>query len=164
MAGRRTTAKRKEVEEQGNLPAVTFLNENIPIAKIIEYRNKKLSYDEIAKLLGCTAANICTRLKPFRPSLENIESIKHNRADTLAVVSDTILNSLSHEDIQKSSAYQRVGMYGVLYDKERLERGQSSSNIAYMDMSRDQRDLDREIQALEAEIGTNDVHDAEQGD
>jgi len=137
-----------------NLPElINGINDPIPLAKIIELRNKRLSYSEMATLLGCTKENICQRLKPFRMSVENLKSIKENRADTLAVVSDTVLNSLTETDIKSASAYQRVGMYGILYDKERIERGQVSSIVGHVDFTGKLKDLEAQEQALMAELG-----------
>ena len=138
-----------------NLPSleVNRIKENIPLSRIIELRNKSLSYSEIGAILGCSEANLCQRLRPFRHSIDNLKSIKDNRADTLTVISDTLLTSLSEDEIKKASAYQRVGMFGVLYDKERLERGQSTENIAYNDMTRSAKALAQEIQDLQAKLG-----------
>jgi hypothetical protein len=144
-----------DIENEKNIPELKFneLTTVIPISKIIELRNKKLTYSQIGKILGCSRENICMRLQPFRHSIENIKQVKDNRADTLAVISDTVLNSLTIEDIKKASAYQRVGMFGILYDKERLERGESTQNVAYANLS--DKDLDTKIQELERKLGTS---------
>ena len=125
----------------------------IPIARIIELRNKKLTYEEIATLLNCSTQNIHQRLQPFAKSIDSLPSIKENRADVLAIYNDMILNSLNPDEIKKAPARDKVWMYGVLYDKERLERGQTTSNVGYADYTRELRDLDKEILALEAELG-----------
>jgi hypothetical protein len=48
---------------------------------------------------------------------------------------------------------QRSASFGILYDKERLERNQSTANVAYADMTRHVSELDREIAQLERELG-----------
>lgn len=128
-------------------------DEPLSLAKMIEYRNKGLSYEEIARILGCTKQNVWERLQPFRQSIDNIKGINDNRANVLSVVSDSILNSLTADDIKKSSGYQKVGMYALLYDKYRLETNQSTANIAYTDMSRRLSELDSEINRLSEELG-----------
>ena len=102
----------------------------IPLAKIIELRNKQLTYKQIGNIIGCSKQAIHQRLKPYLPAIDNLPCVKSNRADTLTVVSDTILNSLTEADIKKAPAGQRVMMYGILYDKERLEREQSTANVS----------------------------------
>lgn len=106
----------------------------IPLAKLIEYRNKGLSYQEIANIVGCSKQNISERLQYFTSSINHLQAVKENRADTLTVVSDTILNSLTPAEIKKAPFGTKITAYGILYDKERLERGQSTENISYSDM------------------------------
>jgi hypothetical protein len=64
---------------------------------------------------------------------------------------------LSNADIQKASPYQRVGMFGILYDKERLERGQTTENIGYMDYNRALEQVMAERNKLQAELGLDDI-------
>jgi len=125
--------------------SMTKPQKDIPISAIVEYRNKGLTYREIGELLGCTKQNIHERLQPFIASIDTLPAVKGTRADVLAVVSDGILNSLTTEDIKKSSAYQKVGMYALLYDKERLERGESTQNVAHAHVSRDLQEILTEL-------------------
>jgi hypothetical protein len=82
-----------------------------------------------------------------------VEPFKRHRAEILAGKQAEILKSLTNEELKKASVYQRVGMFGILYDKERLERGQSTQNVAYAEMEREMSEIDREIEVLEAELG-----------
>jgi hypothetical protein len=45
---------------------------------------------------------------------------------------DKILNSVTDDDIKGMPVGQRIMSYGILYDKERLETGKSSVNIAQL--------------------------------
>ena len=116
----------------------------IPIEAILELKLKGNSDKDIATLLHCSQQNVSTsiktrietsqqnvsaRLREYRDEVETLENFKKNRADILAVVQKKLLNSLSDADIKKATAYQRIGMFGILYDKERLERGESTENI-----------------------------------
>ena len=139
-----------------DLPTLDPVDNPISMAKVIELRNKGLTYKEIGQIFGCSKQAIHQRLQPFIPSIDNLKTSKHHRADTLHVINDTLLNSLTGDDIKKSSPYQRVGMFGVLYDKERLERGESTQNVAYKDQSQAMGALDKEIKAIEAELGADD--------
>jgi predicted transcriptional regulator len=136
-------------------------DEPIPIAKIIELRNKNLTYEQIGQLLGCTKQNIAYRLQMFKPAIDNLPSIKELRADNLAVVSSTILNSLTPEDIKKSTGYQKVGMFSLLYDKERLERGQSTENISHLDISKNLSDLLAELKSRGIDSDTSVINEAD---
>ena len=117
-------------DSQKKLPALNNPNDPAPIAKLIELRNKGLTYEEIGNMLGRSKVTIFQRLKPFKKHIDNLEAIKKYKADTLAVYQSAILDSLTEADLKKASAYQKVGMYGILYDKERLERGQSTGNLS----------------------------------
>jgi hypothetical protein len=59
-----------------------------------------------------------------------VEAYKANRGDILAGIQERIIHTLTDADIKKASMLQRVTAAGILYDKERLERGQSTSNQA----------------------------------
>lgn len=147
--------RRSAAKKIDDLPAleIVTVDQVIPISRIIELRNKKLTCEEIGAILGCSKQNIAQRLQPLVEELDGLTSFKDNRADVLAAYQAKLLNSLSTTEVQKASPYQKVGMFGLLYDKERLERGQSTSNVAYADYSRSIQDQDREIMALEQEVG-----------
>ena len=49
---------------------------------------------------------------------------------------------------------------GILYDKERLERGESTQNVAYADLTRDHNKLREKRLALEKELGIVQEHEA----
>ena len=128
------------------------LNPPAPIAKFIDLYLKGLSYREIAAIIGCSEANVNARLQPYLQSITHLDAIKRHRADTLAVVGDTVLSSLSGADIAKASGYQKIGMYGILYDKERLERGQFSINISVVDLTQSLAEITRQREVLERAV------------
>ena len=126
----------------------------IPISRLIELRKKNLSYNEIAELVGRTKQTVHKRLQPYVEDINNLQSFKDHRADILAVHQARLLNSLTPDAIKECSPYQRVGMFGILYDKERIERGMSTQNIAYADYSAKLSDLEKEEMELRKLLGT----------
>ncbi len=92
--------------------------------------NTNTTPSEIAKTLDCSISLITHTLKRYGLNQQVIESFKQQRAEILAGKQAELMSSLSSEDIQKASPYQKVGMFGILYDKERLERDLSTSNLA----------------------------------
>ena len=118
----------KEIE---NLPKTSQgknppgISRNIPIETIIELKTKGLLDKDVAKLLDCSQQNVSGRLKEWRKEVQGLETFKKNKADVLSVIQSKILNKLSEAEIKKATAYQKVGMFSLLYDKERLERGQT---------------------------------------
>jgi len=96
---------------------------NIPIELIIEYATKGLSTRQIAKLLNCCHQNIAQRLQPYRDTIYSLPHYKKHRADILTTLQSQILNSIDEKDIKDASVLQRLTGFGILYDKERTERG-----------------------------------------
>jgi hypothetical protein len=94
--------------------------------------------------------------------VDNLPDFKTARADVLAVHQMRLLEGLTDDSLKEVSPYQKVGMFGILYDKERLERGQSTANVAYADMSKALGDLEAEERELRAKLGQGDRSDYEQ--
>jgi transposase len=125
----------------------------IPLERFIELYCKGLSQVEIAKVLGINSSNVCRRLARHEKDLAALPVYKQNRADVLAFWQRRLLNSIEEADIKKASAYQRVGMFGILYDKERLERGETTQNIGYADYTKALSSVLEKRKQLEAELG-----------
>lgn len=104
-----------------------------------------LTHDEIAEMVGLDRSTISKMLKRFNVHKEELETFRGEKADAMAVVQREILNNVTVEEIKKAPLQVKMMAFGVLFDKERLERGQSSANI----------DI-RAIAALEAELGDID--------
>ena len=126
------------------------------LSRLIELRNKGLTYQEIATIVGRTKQTVHERLQDHIHEIDNLKSFKENKADVLAVQQARILNNLTTEDIKKSSGYQKVGMFSVLHNQERLERGESTSNIAYADLTGKLDEMQAKRKALEKELGIQD--------
>lgn len=105
----------------------------IPLERLIELRAKRLSYNEIAKIVGCTKQNVWLRIQGYAKDCEDVEEFKANRADLMASIQHRILSSIDNDEIKKAPLATKLMSYGILYDKERLERGQSTQNISVAD-------------------------------
>lgn len=106
-----------------------FENKHIPIGKMIELRSKDLSYQQVADLCGCSKANVIRRLKEYQEDIKDIDSFKKNRADIFVFHQSRLLKSITTDDIKSMAPASRITAAAILYDKERLERGQSTSNV-----------------------------------
>lgn len=136
----------------------------IPLEKIIGLRSKGLTHADIAKLLGCSRPAISQRLGGLEDNMNALNAYKEHKADYLAFQQQRMLDSLTADDIKKASAYQRIGMFGILYDKERVERGLLTDIVGYVDLN---KALDQVIAArtkLQEELGLTDLDRAELGD
>ena len=105
----------------------------IDLPKALELRQKGLTEQEIADLFHCTKQAVSKALKPYADLFNGeIEVFKKNRADLFASTQRELLESFDPSDIKKMNVKDRVIALGIMYDKERLERGQSTSNLSIM--------------------------------
>ena len=102
----------------------------IGIETMLELRDKNLNHGQIAQLLGCDRSNVSRRLAKYKPTFEKITGHKKHRADILTSVQARLLDSVTDEKINDCTVPQLTVAYGILYDKERLERGQSTQNMS----------------------------------
>ena len=112
--------------------------------RTVALAKKGLTHGEIARLQGCDRSNISKVLQRYGVEERRVNKYKEYRADILAGLQDRLLSSIPDSDIQKSGMYTRVVSAGILYDKERLERGQATSvNInVLVDLAEAIRSLD----------------------
>lgn len=86
-----------------------------------------LTHGEIAKLQGCDRSNITRTLQRLNIQTAEVDDYKGARADTLAAMQWRLLQSITAEDIEKASLQCKLMGFGILFDKERLERGQATN-------------------------------------
>jgi len=90
-----------------------------------------LTHKDIGGLLNCSESTVRYHLRNMGiASRKELEDFKVNRADLLAMKQSEMIHSLTDDKTQKASLRDLIWSFGVLYDKERLERGQSTGNIA----------------------------------
>ena len=104
-------------------------HKNIALSQLLDLRKKNLTVQQIADLLGCSKANVVQRLAPYRDELEQLNSFKNNRADIFTIHQARLLNSVTVEDIKAMPVASRITAAAILYDKERLERNQTTENV-----------------------------------
>ena len=91
--------------------------------------DNKLSYQQIADIQGVHKSAIHQAIKDLLPT-EETQTYKQQRADILANLQTKIIKSIDDADIKKAPFGSRILAMAQLIDKERLERGQSTENIA----------------------------------
>lgn len=116
----------------------------IPIEAIIDLKSKNLSNSQIAKLLNCNPSNITHRIKDIDITKQYI----NNRSLVFAYHQHKIISSITPDDIKKANLRDKIISAGVLYDKERLESGLSTQNIAYADLIKAKEQIKREREEL----------------
>ncbi|KAB0668952.1 hypothetical protein F6V30_14030 [Oryzomonas sagensis] len=101
-----------------------------PIKRIVAQLAAGNNKTQVAKNLNVSPNAVGQMLKRYGITDKHLESFKINRADIFAGLQETVAGSFSRADIKKASVRDRTILLGTLYDKERLERGQSTQNIA----------------------------------
>lgn len=89
-----------------------------------------LTYKEIGELTGASKQAVHQAIAPLLGDRKEIDAFKENRADIFAGKQKELLLALDADRLQKMSGRDLVIATGVLFDKERLERGQSTVNLA----------------------------------
>ena len=105
---------------------------NTDITKVLDQvrRNPQLTTREIGALNGVSHVAVVNLFKRHGIEKARIDEYKTNRADFLAGLQEKVLQSITVSDLEKASLRDKVISAGVLFDKERLERGQSTVNLA----------------------------------
>jgi len=114
------TANRAE-EIQYSIHSAPNAHKGIPLELLITLRKKGLSYDSIARVVGCSDANVKDRLRGLDSEIRMASEYVKNRADVLSFHQRRILNSISKRNLQKASLKDKAVSFGVLFDKEKIE-------------------------------------------
>ncbi|GAG36713.1 unnamed protein product [marine sediment metagenome] len=133
----------------------------IPIEDIVELiGNKGLTYEEAGKILGIAKQSVWERCKKYGIEREGLKKYKKARAEIFALTGKNLFD-LTQDDIKGMNTYQRIVAGGILYDKERLERDKSTSNVSYADVTKSIQVIEEEIRVEKAKLGydNNDLGD-----
>ena len=102
----------------------------------LKVANPNLTVNQGARLLGCSKQNIYLHLNKIGLTWSGItrklKSFKENRADILALKQSVCLDNLTAEKAEKSSNRDLAVTFGILYEKERLDRGESTANVSVL--------------------------------
>lgn len=106
----------------------------IDTKKALALRLKGNTYKDIANMMGVTEQGVHAHLKPFLPLLEHAEGLpafKANQADIYDVVRSKLIGSMIEpEKLQKASVNNLAYAAKAMHEMSRLERDQSTSNVA----------------------------------
>ena len=88
-----------------------------------------LTPPEIARTCGTSRQMVHTVLARYGIEQANVDNYKQHRAEILAGLQDKIISTIDDDAIKAAPLAARAATYGILFDKERLERGQATGNI-----------------------------------
>lgn len=133
------------------------VEEVIPIAKLLEYRQRDMSLEEIATLVGCSRQNVWNRLKDYKADIEGLEAYKSRKSDVLHLVGSQLVGALTPKVIKEMKGRDLAVAYGVLYDKANLEDGKPTALVAYSDLCASSEEVESRLK----ELGVIDVSSTE---
>ena len=86
-----------------------------------------------AQELGVTRAAVIKRKKTLPEGViaPTISEFRTQRADTFARLQQILLQHITPAKLKGASLAQIGTLFGIMYDKERLERGQATEHIAH---------------------------------
>jgi len=123
---KKTTPKQITVTLNEPKPAS---NSKIDIAKAVQMRLRGLTLEEIGNQFDVSKSAVYQKIKKWCPDALDVKVYKDNEADLIAALKSRILTSITDQKLQDSSAYQLVGMHGIMFDKSRLAEGKSTENV-----------------------------------
>ena len=102
-------------------------NKGIDHRRTIELHDMGLEAPLFAKIQGCDPSNITRVLQRYGAKEVQTTEFKNHRAEILAGLQERILSCITDKEIKKAAFGTKIVTAGILYDKERLERGQATS-------------------------------------
>jgi hypothetical protein len=137
-----------------NLP-ITQSDKPVPLDYLISLRQKKLTYQQIADIVGRSKPAVFLRLKQADIEINWVREFRDNRAFLLSCLQRRILDSITPADLLKANLRDKIISMGVLYDKERLELNLATSiNSSYSDMIEAKKQVQKQIEDLDKRYKT----------
>lgn len=132
-------------------------NKGIAIADIVHLRNKGLTLKQIGTILDTTKQNIHQRLAVINADIDTTKNFSSHKADVLAVIQHQLLNALTPDEIKKIPGIQKILGFGILYDKEIIEREKHETGNDISDMHMSLEEIERKLEALESGSEPEDI-------
>jgi hypothetical protein len=122
----------------------TKTRSDVPMTQIIAELQAGKTAKQIADSCGTTTQAIYSRCARAGFSVVAVRSYMARKADLFAWKQQQIIEGMTPDKIQAASLRDQATAFNVLLNAERLERGQSTSNVSFADMSRELDELDAE--------------------
>lgn len=129
------------------LPVKVELEQRV-IDKIINYHSLGLSIRDIEKLVPAQRDQIHKVVRAWSSPAERkgLEIFKANKADVLAMFQRKLLYGITDEQLRRMTVQQRILGFAILFDKERLIRGQPTQISMLASVVADLRTTKKEVQ------------------
>lgn len=113
--------------------------ERVDLDRLVEIATEKHedgsypSHQEMADKMGVARVTITRalqRVPEWQLKERDINQFKQDRADIFAAAQQLILKHVTEQKLKAASLQQLGTLFGIFYDKERLERGQATTHVA----------------------------------
>jgi predicted DNA-binding protein YlxM (UPF0122 family) len=146
-----------------------FRTGKIDVSKALELRLKKgLSYTDIAEFFGVSRTSVHMALKRFNELLiapAELTAYQAHKGAILESVEAKLLNDLvDKEKRAKASLNNTAYSLNVVSNLTRLEKGLSTSNVAYLDMKQSLEEIQAQRRQLQEALGEPEPPDLENHD
>jgi hypothetical protein len=91
---------------------------------------KNYSDKQIGEMVGLARETVTRKIASYKEMKSKANDFAARRVDALVNVQRLCIDSITLDEIKSLKVPQRIWVMGVLYDKERLEKGKSTANIA----------------------------------
>ena len=117
-------------------------------------RNNQGNVSASAKDLGVSRQAITKRRQNLPKGLEtaDVQDFRKNRATTFASLQQILLQYITPEKLKKASIQQLGTLFGIMYDKERLERNLATEHISHAHFQKLPPDQMASIRKLSQEL------------
>ena len=122
---------------------------------ILQLKLKGLTDQQIANKYGITQQAINKRLQGIYKLIdkESLEAYRENKANLLDSAELQLLSEvLQASKLKKMSVRDATVSYGIIYDKNRLEKGLSTENTAILDIVEERKRIVKEIEDNKAAV------------
>jgi transposase len=132
-----------------------------------------LSHQKIADHMGCSRPAVTKAVNLLPPTLrahQSIQEFKQRRATQFAEIQQMLLRYITPEKLKNASLAQIGTLFGIFYDKERLEKNLATEHVAHAHLKQlsdaDRKAIKGMIQnmtrrQLEASQASHNIQEAE---
>jgi len=133
----------------------------LDISKALQLRiEKRMTYEDIGKYFGCTKMTVQRNLKPYLNMIADPADIKAYRSmktDFLDAIELKLLNKVVDEEkLEKATLHQTASALNIVSNIGRLEKGLSTENVAFQDLSESLEKLKQKKAQLAETLGLKD--------
>lgn len=99
-------------------------------AKVAELLAKGCSHGQVAKICGVSRQAISSLVKNHALDPEAVAHFRKHKGAIMDAMQARLIGSITDSDVARMPPRDRILAFGILYDKTRLEKGESTSNIS----------------------------------